>query len=164
MPALVENGIVDDSADGTLWLPNLSCIRENLEEFHAIINRYFIIEKLSLKDCKDHPLYHATDFVEDELLSCPDALTNVTQIKPLLDTTNNFPFLRLTARKNWRDYIATTPQNEKIKNKAKSTLLKRSRDDATIKHCDDETNNTDVETPLTPMKKRKTARSKTVAM
>ena len=51
-----------------------------------------------------NPLYLATEGVEEALLLCPDALTNDTQLRPLLHYSE-YPFYRLQLR-NPRD---TTP-------------------------------------------------------
>ena len=41
-----------------------------------------------------NPLYAATEYVEEELDRCPDSLTNITQIKPLVDFSET-PFCSL---------------------------------------------------------------------
>lgn len=80
---------------GKLWLPNLGCVQESMDEFRDEITRHYTIE--AVEDPMLNPLYAASETVEIELLRCPDALTNVTQLRPLLSFSKN-PFLLLTRR------------------------------------------------------------------
>ena len=69
-------------AEGALiWLPNLQCIQESLDNFRQNLEPYFNINKES--DARLNPLYTATDIAEEELLLCPDLITNKTQVIPL---------------------------------------------------------------------------------
>ncbi len=51
-----------------------------------------------VEDILQNPLYQATEFVEAPLLTCPDALTNVTQVRPLLEHSC-YPFYVLEHKK-----------------------------------------------------------------
>ena len=90
---LAENNLLKKG--GKLWLPNLDCVQCSLDEFSSEITKYFEIERV--EDPMKNPLYAATENVEDELLRCPDALTNETQIRPLL-IYSKAPFLALCRR------------------------------------------------------------------
>jgi len=93
------------SKNGKVWLPNLKCIEESLEDFNVIITEYFDISLVS--DALENPLFLATENVEKQLLLCPDNLTNKTQIKPLLANSSK-PFYVLTLKKNRNQ--PSTPQ------------------------------------------------------
>jgi hypothetical protein len=84
-------------AGGKIWLPNLDCIQEQLDDNKVLLAPYFDIKLV--KDSKTNPLYRATDNVEEELLRCPDILTNETQIRPLLDHSDH-PFYVLEVKSN----------------------------------------------------------------
>jgi hypothetical protein len=88
---------------GKIWLPHLDCIQEQLDSNKELLNKYFEIETTS--HCDENPLYAATDNVESELLRCPDILTNVTQIRPLLDHSDK-PFYKLTLRADWKKLVS----------------------------------------------------------
>lgn len=96
------------SKSGKVWLPNLKCIEESLEDFNSVISEYFDVSLIS--DSKENPLFLATEDVEEQLLLCPDNLTNKTQIKPLLANSSQ-PFYVLTLKEK-RD-LPTTPQRSK---------------------------------------------------
>jgi hypothetical protein len=96
---------------GKFWLPNLDCVQNSIEDFHAEINKYYTIE--AVEDPLLNPLYAATENVEEELLRCPDALTNVTQLRPLLNYSST-PFLVLTRREEpFVPAAAVTPTKAK---------------------------------------------------
>jgi len=78
-----------------LWLPNLDCITKEIEEYSEIIQAYYKVELV--EECDQNPLYRATDDVTEELLRCPDNLTNANQIQPLYNHSK-YPFVRLTVR------------------------------------------------------------------
>jgi hypothetical protein len=63
-------------------LPYLACTSESLNEFNILLSQYYTITVE--QDPTLNPLYLATQDVEADLLLCPDALTNVTQLRPLL--------------------------------------------------------------------------------
>ena len=48
-----------------------------------------------VEDPKENPLFLATELVHDKLLKCPDAVTNQSQIIPLL-AYSKYPFIALT--------------------------------------------------------------------
>eukprot|EP01039_Chlorochromonas_danica_P000646 gene646-701_t len=83
LPALLQEDFL--TSDGKIWLPNLQCITESLSDAHDILMKHFKIRLASSADMHANPLYSATNLVERELLSCPDALTNETQMRPLLE-------------------------------------------------------------------------------
>ena len=98
--------------DCSIWLPNLQCIEESLTDFHEYLAPYYDITKE--KDPKLNPLYLATEDVEDDLLLCPDALTNDTQLRPLLNYSD-YPFYRLKLRN--LSVAVVTPTNSQKKRK-----------------------------------------------
>ena len=74
---------------------------------------YIISEE---EDPKQNPLYLATDHVEEELLLCPDAIINKTQVRPLIKTKfgkvgKSAPFCVLQLRENFRQ--CSTEQKRK---------------------------------------------------
>lgn len=87
MPAIATENIL--SPTGKIWLPNLQCIEESLEDNSDVIKEHFTVRLIS--DAKENPLFAATENVTEELLRCPDNLTNETQMKPLLSHSSR-PF------------------------------------------------------------------------
>ena len=90
---LAENNLLQKG--GKLWLPNLGCVQDSIDTFRSEITKYYAIE--AVDDPLDNPLYKASEKVTSELLRCPDALTNETQLRPLLSYSKS-PFLVLTRR------------------------------------------------------------------
>jgi hypothetical protein len=90
---LAENDLLRKG--GQLWLPNLGCVQESIETYRDEIMMHYTIK--AVEDPLLNPLYAASENVEMELLRCPDALTNETQLRPLLSYSKN-PFLVLTRR------------------------------------------------------------------
>lgn len=72
----------------------MDCIQEQLDDKKSLLAPYFDIK---LVKESENPLYAATDNVEEELLRCPDILTNETQIRPLLDFSDR-PFYVLEVK------------------------------------------------------------------
>ena len=93
LPMLAENDLL--KIGGKVWLPNLECVEDSINEFRAEIEKYYTVEAVANPHL--NPLYAATETVEQELLRCPDSLTNETQLRPLLSYSNT-PFLALTRR------------------------------------------------------------------
>lgn len=81
LPQFVTDDVLKES--GSLWLPNLKCVEELIIEHAEVLIKYYTWELV--KDPLRNPLYLATEAIEDELLKCPDSLTNETQIRPLDD-------------------------------------------------------------------------------
>jgi hypothetical protein len=92
-PTLATSGYLAKGCK--IWLPNLQCIEESLSDFYGELSPYFIIRRES--NPLSNPLYRATEDVEKELLMCPDALTNETQMRPLYDFSQE-PFCVLELR------------------------------------------------------------------
>lgn len=117
--------------NGTIWLPNLSCITDPIDRHLSIIEPFFDV--FFVEDPKKNPLYRATNLVDKDLLRCPDALTNETQIRPLLAHSDQ-PFIALVLKKDWEKNLADTPLSTPRKAKRKidetdsedSTGLRRS--------------------------------------
>lgn len=92
---------------GQLWLPNLGCVQESIETYRDEILMHYTIK--AVEDPLQNPLYAASENVEIELLRCPDALTNETQLRPLLAYSKN-PFLVLTRREElYIPFACVTP-------------------------------------------------------
>lgn len=107
MPSLANDGFLAEG--GKVWLPNLPTILAEVEGvYQNDLNKFF--EFTDVESADRNPLHRATKIVERELLSCPDALTNETQMRPLYESSNK-PFLLLEVRKRWRDnlHIVTPP-------------------------------------------------------
>jgi hypothetical protein len=77
---------------GEIWLPNNSYVQEMLQKHQEILSRYYTWR--AIHDPKLNPLYHSTDYVKEELLKCPDNITNDTQIPYLLSAADG-PFVCL---------------------------------------------------------------------
>lgn len=85
---------------GKIWLPHLDCVDESIDDFRDILSEHYII---GFEDNpKSNPLYLSTEDVEQELLRCPDALTNETQVKPLI-AYSSLPFCTLTLRSDFAE-------------------------------------------------------------
>lgn len=69
-----------------------------------------------MRDPKLNPLYAATEKVEIELLMCPDALTNETQLRPLLNFSDS-PFYVLCTKHEYGKlptfYASVTPPRKR---------------------------------------------------
>lgn len=116
LPALAREGLLAEG--GTIWLPNLSCISDPLERHAAVLNPFFDVFFVENPD--KNPLHKATHLVERDLLNCPDALTNETQMRPLYNSSDQ-PFIALVLKKDWeQNYLQTqTPPSTPKKNKRK---------------------------------------------
>jgi hypothetical protein len=108
IPAFVQEGIL--STGGKLWLPHLENITQEIEEYSEIIQAYYKIELVA--NCQENPLYRATEDVTEELLRCPDNLTNATQVQPLWNHSK-YPFVLLTV-KDEASRNAPLSQREKL--------------------------------------------------
>jgi hypothetical protein len=102
---------------GKLWLPNLDCVLDSIDDFHNEISKYYSWE--TVENPHENPLYAASETVTEELLRCPDMLTNATQILPLL-VNNSAPFLVLTRREEPLDIPILTPSAKNNYNYSRS--------------------------------------------
>lgn len=80
---------------GVIILPYLSCVQDALTEYYSYLDPHFFIHFIT--NPNENPLYLATENVEKELLMCPDAVTNATQILPLYQHSST-PFCVLRLR------------------------------------------------------------------
>jgi hypothetical protein len=78
--------------NGKIWLPNLNCIHDKLDEFQETLCEFY--EICYERNPLNNPLFLATEDVERELMLCPDVLTNDNQMKPLYDYSK-YPFCYL---------------------------------------------------------------------
>lgn len=77
---------------GSIWLP-YSRVVEGMIQTHAdTLGEWFVCDRVMHPD--DSVLYRATDRVEDDLLRCPDAITNATQLAPCPSRPFSFLVLR----------------------------------------------------------------------
>jgi len=68
------------SPGGSIWLP-YSRVTEGMIQTHAdTLGERFVCDRVG--NPIDSVLYRATDRVENDLLRCPDAITNATQLAP----------------------------------------------------------------------------------
>jgi hypothetical protein len=86
-PTLAKTGLL--APKSLVWLPNLQCIEESLESFRTHLEPYFTIRKE--KNAMLNPLYAATENAEEDLLLCPDLITNKTQVLPILQHAKSDP-------------------------------------------------------------------------
>jgi hypothetical protein len=78
------------AASPSLWLPNNSYVHEMILKHSNLLSEYYTWS--AIPNPSLNPLYAATDLCVDELLLCPDNLTNETQISYLM-TSPGGPFL-----------------------------------------------------------------------
>jgi hypothetical protein len=95
----------------------LDCVQCSIDDFHNEISKYYSWE--TVENPHENPLYAATETVTDELLRCPDMLTNATQILPLL-VNSSAPFLVLTRRETPLDIPILTPSKKNNYNYSRS--------------------------------------------
>ncbi len=93
LPAFATEGFM--APGGRIWLPHLECVQTSIDQHRELLLEHFDIHLVH--DCSANPLYLATDRVEAALASCPDLLTNQTQIVPLLHFSDT-PFLVLQVK------------------------------------------------------------------
>jgi len=65
---------------GSVWLPHNRVVQDGIEMYAEEIERYFTCDRV--ENPIESILYHATERVEHDLLRCPDAITNATQLSP----------------------------------------------------------------------------------
>jgi len=94
--------------DGEIWLPNLECVRELMESFADVLVPYYTWDLVC--EPKMNPLYLATEAIEEDLMRCPDVLTNETQIRPLWAYSKT-PFFRLKRREVLVRSAPSTPSS-----------------------------------------------------
>lgn len=75
IPGFVHKNLL--KITGALWLPNNLYVNEMVVKYANILSEDF---NWSLMKPTDNPLYQATDDVKDQLMKCPDILTNENQI------------------------------------------------------------------------------------
>ena len=109
LPQFVTDDVLKES--GSLWLPNLKCVEELILEHADVLIKYYTWELV--QDPLRNPLYLATEAIEDELLKCPDSLTNETQIRPL-DDFSSTPFYEFKPRRLGATQQPSTPRKSKI--------------------------------------------------
>jgi len=127
-----------------IWLPNIHCIEVSLCEFHNNLIPFYTIRKE--KDPKMNPLFLATEQVEDKLLMCPDALTNVTQLRPILEFSNE-PFYVLELRGVFLEYQEMKEEHD--------SSYDDSANDGDCEQDDDEDYEQDEEYQVSKSKKRR---------
>lgn len=81
--------------NGSLILPNILSVSEALEEYEALLGKYYVWE--FMQDPTDNPLFNATNNCEEELMMMPDMLTNETQVSTDKGY-GEFPFFALKRR------------------------------------------------------------------
>ena len=118
LPTLAQSGYLAKGCK--IWLPNLQCIEDSLSDFAGELNPYFVIRREG--SAKENPLYRATENVEKELLMCPDALTNETQLRPLLNFSDK-PFCVLELRDSV--LVAPNTPTRKVAAVVSSSVKKR---------------------------------------
>jgi len=138
-PTLAESGYLAKGCK--IWLPNLQCIEDSLSDFAGELAPYFIIRRES--KAMENPLYRATEKVEKELLMCPDALTNETQLRPLLNFSNE-PFCVLELRSAFL-VAPSTPVGKKVAAAtASASLTKRKLHNPVLEESDSSSNELDA--------------------
>jgi len=138
-PTLAESGYLAKGCK--IWLPNLQCIEDSLGDFAGELAPYFIIRRES--KAMENPLYRATEKVEKELLMCPDALTNETQLRPLLNFSNE-PFCVLELRSAFL-VAPSTPVGKKVAAAtASASLTKRKLHNPVLEESDSSSNELDA--------------------
>lgn len=91
IPAFIEKKLL--KRNGRLWIPNNSHVGNMVVTYSSRLSE--IYEWREIKEPIKNPLYAATETVREDLLRCPDHLTNDNQIVSLT-TKNRAPFLEFT--------------------------------------------------------------------
>eukprot|EP01032_Pedospumella_encystans_P028287 gene28287-31947_t len=117
-PTLARSGLLAPGAK--IWLPNMQCIEQSLEDFKAHLEPYFNI--YVEKDSLANPLYLATEDAEEELLLCPDLITNSTQAIPLKSHAGEIGlFYVLELREVMLDNFSSSGSNTSSRKRRKLT-------------------------------------------
>ena len=87
LPAFVKKKILKQR--GTIWLPRMNYVSQMIDQNHSILSECYDWDVVT--NPIENPLYQATELVVDELLTCPDNVTNHTQMR-YFDATG--PFIR----------------------------------------------------------------------
>lgn len=98
-PSLAMSGKL--AVGAKVWLPNLDCIEQSLQDFRSELDPHFVIRKEVNPTL--NPLYVATENAEEALLLCPDLITNATQLVHMIQHSQGeglFYVLELRAAKN----------------------------------------------------------------
>jgi len=90
LPFFASNGFLNQG--GMIILPYLEHVKDALQESEHEWGPLFAWSFMS--DPMDHPLYVATSLAHEQLLLCPDLITNETQL-PHLTRVTNTPFIVL---------------------------------------------------------------------
>jgi len=106
LPQFVTDNVL--SKDGEIWLPNLECVQELIHSYSDVLLPHYTLELVA--DPLLNPLYLATEAIEDDLMRCPDTLTNETQIRPLWAFSKT-PFYRLRRRQSPTNSPPATPSS-----------------------------------------------------
>lgn len=158
-PTLAKSGYLAKGCK--IWLPNLQCIEESLSDFYAELAPYFIIRRE--ENALRNPLYRATENVERELLMCPDALTNETQMRPLYDFSKE-PFCVLELRAEFLHPLSTPVRSVKRASTVSAARgpYKKRRAATAVVALDSETSDSDAFSPAKKQQKRALARAAAV--
>ena len=132
MPLLASEGFI--KPNGQIWLPNLSCVTESLNDFNEELGHYFIQSQVTSSQATRNPLFLATESVEEDLLKCPDKLNNTNQIEPILKHSECV-FICLTYN-NYNGPIKSTIKRSLVK----TGSLKRIRLDKEFPSSDESLN------------------------
>lgn len=119
-PLFALSGIL--AKGGKIWLPNLDCIQKSIHDFKETLDQYYHI-RLE-QNPRNNPLFLATEDVEQELLRCPDSLTNETQMRPLFKFSNS-PFYCLEVKDEF-DVTPKTPTKVKSRSKRPVVVMESS--------------------------------------
>jgi len=143
LPTLAQSGYLAKGCK--IWLPNLQCIEDSLSDFAGELNPYFVIRREG--SARENPLYRATENVEKELLMCPDALTNETQLRPLLNFSDK-PFCVLELRDSL--LVAPNTPTRKVAAVVSSSIKKRKDHIAALVETAAESKKTDDDLLFSP--------------
>lgn len=98
----------------------MQCIEQSLEDFKGHLEPCFNI--YVEKDALANPLYLATEDAEEELLLCPDLITNSTQAIPLRSHAGeNGLFYVLELREIVQDNVSSSLSNTGSRKRRKVT-------------------------------------------
>ena len=81
LPCFVQNELI--KPDGTVWLPHVQHVTDMIDTYFDDLAPYY--KWSTVADPMLNPLYSASENATEELLRCPDNLTNATQVQPLQD-------------------------------------------------------------------------------
>lgn len=104
LPFFLEKNVLKPT--GAIWIPNNSYVGEMIMKHYDVLFQHYAWS--IIKDPELNPLYSSTENVTEQLLLCPDNITNATQIRHI-ESSPGGPFICFLPRKDQE--ISGIPRN-----------------------------------------------------